>query len=424
MQNWGGYLRARHRSEKPIFWRDQVQFSDSAATLAVGLGRSYGDVCLNGAGDLLLMPSLDRILHFDPESGVVTCEAGVSLAALLAFCVPRGWFAPVTPGTKHVTIGGAIANDVHGKNHHVAGSLGNHVESFELVRSDGTYFCSRERNPSLFEATLGGFGLTGVITWAQLRLHPIRSAAMEVRSTPFRGIDEFVALSAVAEERSKYVVAWLDSTDPDQRGILLEGVHSPEQGGASYQPKVLGSVPSWWSTRVVNNWTGRLLNAGYSRRNAAERTYRQTLDGFFYPLDCVAGWNRLYGRSGLVQFQCVVPRRSIEAAGELMNRAAKSGAASFLTVAKLFGTIRSAGIMSFPRPGITVSFDFPASRRSLALLKELEAITMEAGGALYPAKDSTMSPESFRASYPRIEEFRRYVDPSVSSSFWRRVAGE
>ncbi|MFQ5889849.1 MAG: FAD-dependent oxidoreductase [Gemmatimonadota bacterium] len=432
-ESWGRYPAARHTRVTRLRWRDQrLPTPEPGATLLpYGLGRSYGDACLNDGGELVDTRHLSRFIGFDEERGILRCEAGVTLAGILDLVVPRGWFPPVTPGTKHVTVGGAIANDVHGKNHHRAGTFGCYVPRLELLRSSGQRLeCSPESNPELYAATIGGLGLTGLIVWAEIRLKRIDGPAIDVESLRFESLEEFFPLAAESDAKHEYTVAWIDSLTGGRamgRGRFLRGTHS--SGGIGSRGRrsshrtltVPFTAPNWLCRRFLL----RTLNAAYFRAHP-RRTVRRRVhyEPFFYPLDRVGGWNRIYGRRGFLQYQCVVPLGERSAIGEILLRIRRSGEGSFLSVLKLFGPQGSPGLLSFPREGVTLALDFPnTGERLLTLLDELDAIVAEAGGAVYPAKDARMSPGRFSSFFPQWRDFARYVDPAFSSGFWRRVTG-
>lgn len=399
--------------------------------LAYGLGRSYGDVCLNDGGVIIDTAGLDRFIAFDREAGVLRCEAGVSLADVLALVVPHGWFLPVTPGTKLVTVGGAVANDVHGKNHHAAGTFGRHVTRLELARSSGERLELAPGDP-LFAATVGGLGLTGLITWVEFRLHPIPSDRIDGTTTRFRTLRDFFRLSEAANARSPYVMAWVDTLRPEGRGLLMDGDWAPAGDDAGLPapntparraPRLPFDAPEW----ALNPLSVRAFNAVYYRQQwADEKRARTPYEPFFYPLDVARDWNRGYGRRGFLQHQSVVPfEDGQEAVRELLARVAKSGAASFLAVLKTFGDLPSPGLLSFPRPGVTLALDFAnRGERTIRLLRSMDDVVREAGGRVYPAKDACMTGESFRAFYPEWGAFAEHLDPAFSSSFWRRVMGD
>jgi FAD/FMN-containing dehydrogenase len=429
-ESWGRYPKAE-QSLNQLFWPTDfpLQGDPKLSQLPVGMGRSYGDVCLNDRNMLLLARGLDRLLAFDTRTGILCCEAGVTLAEILDFAVPRGWFLPVTPGTKFVTVGGAIANDVHGKNHHVAGTFGRHVLRFGLARSDGTRMeCSPAQNVEWYSATIGGLGLTGLIEWAEIQLKHIVSRKIVCQAIQFHGLKEFIALSE-ANSHCEYTVAWIDSVargGNTVRGIFICGDHSgtPELRSPTSKSKL--TLPIDLPGFVLNRATISLLNTLYFHKQLKKRvTAVMDYEPFFYPLDSVLHWNRVYGRCGLVQFQCTIPSRDgLTAIGEILEVIGKSGLASFLAVLKIFGNSSSPGAMSFPMPGITLALDFPIKpERTFALLDRLGEITMTAGGRLYPAKDARMTAAQFQSFYPKCREFTRHMDPRFSSSFWRRVNG-
>ena len=429
-QSWGRYPRAAHRHLLAAYWRDQLpgilDGADAASLLPFGLGRSYGDCCLNDGRDLVDCSGLNRILQADWQTGRVRVEGGVSLADLLRVIVPRGWFLPVTPGTKFVTIGGAIANDVHGKNHHRAGTFGRHVTQILLQRSDaGAVLCSPEQEPEMFAATIGGMGLTGVIAWADVQLKPVRSNAIEVDTVPFRGLEEFVAISRSSDSQYEYTVAWLDLFSGRRtQGLFFLGNHA-EHSVAEPSGRSI-TVPLDCPDFVLSKATIKLFNqAYYVAKSLAPRRAVSHYDPFFYPLDSVLQWNRIYGKRGLVQYQCVVPHAETAALEEMIARIGRSGHGCFLAVLKAFGDMPSPGLLSFPRPGLTLALDLPVrGERTLRLLDQLDEILAAVGGALYPAKDARMSSATYEVSFPRWRELREFIDPKCSSSFWRRVTGE
>jgi FAD/FMN-containing dehydrogenase len=424
-QSWGRYPRGEQQS-KPLYWPSDFpgSYGDGTSLLPVGMGRSYGDVCLNHNNTLLLTRPLDRLLTFDPQTGRLRCETGVTLGEILEFAVPRGWFLPVTPGTKFVTVGGAIANDVHGKNHHVAGTFGRHVRMFELLRSDGSRrFCSAGQNSDWFEATISGLGLTGLIHWAEIQLKPIVSRKVQYEATKFHGLDEFLALSE-QNRNSEYTVSWIDCVARGknaERGIFMCGDHSAIDEPREPRRARTINFPIDLPGIALNRATVGLFNALYFHKQTSKQVSKLVdYEPFFYPLDAILHWNRMYGKEGLLQFQCVVPQ--VEAIREILNAIARSGLASFLAVLKVCGDVRSPGMMSFPKPGITLALDFPIREgRTFELVDRLGAMTAEAGGRLYPAKDARMTGEQFRNFYPRWQEFSSYIDRRFSSSFWRRV---
>jgi FAD/FMN-containing dehydrogenase len=428
--SWGRVTREPQRVVRPRF-RDElpdlIGNKGAASKLAVGLRRSYGDSCLNGSGALIDMRGVDRFIHFDRETGVLRAEAGVSLSDLLRLVVPKGWFAPTTPGTRFVTLGGALANDVHGKNHHGAGSFGRHVCSLGLVRSDrGRLTVTPESESALFSSTIGGLGLTGVIEWVELQLVRIGGAYLDVETMPYSGLDEFWLLAEESGPAFEHTVAWIDCASRGKkqgRGIFSRANWIADGVYDVHDDRSWRRVPFEAPGLALNSLTGRAFNNVYYHLNGAKAgKSRQHYAPFFYPLDAVRDWNRLYGRHGMLQYQCVIPRNNQrDAIGTLLDVISASGQASFLAVLKTFGDLPSPGLLSFPRPGATLALDFPfRGDATLKLMTRLDAIVAEAGGALYPAKDGRMPGDMFRRSFPRWEQLVK--DPAISSDFWRRVA--
>ncbi len=431
-QSWGRYPKAEQNALKMLWRHEPIPSSDEASgnILPFGNGRSYGDSCLNDGGTLIDTCSLDRFIQFDAEQGLLRCEAGVLLSDIVELVVPRGWFLPVTPATRYVTIGGAVANDIHGKNHHRSGTFGCHVSAFELLRSDGSrMLCSEIENPEWFSATIGGLGLTGVITWVEILLKPIMSPHVLEETIRFANLDEFFSISEESDTTFEYTVAWIDCTAKGERlgrGLFRRANHGAAslrgRRSTKYTAIALPLVPS---ALLVNRLTLRAVNSLYYRNQIrARRTRTKHFESFFYPLDAIGRWNRMYGPRGFLQYQCVLPHSDgATALREMLEAVAASGLGSFLAVLKIFGDKESPGLMSFPRPGVTLALDFPNKPRAMELLDRLDEITRSAGGAVYPAKDARMSRESYQAYFPQWEEFSRFIDPRCSSSFWRRVTG-
>ncbi len=423
-RSWGGYPQAQQRVVR-IERRDATLPDTQEPMLAYGNGRSYGDSCLNDGGVLLHTRGLDRFIAFDAQRGVLRCEAGVLLSEILDFAVPRGWMLPVLPGTQFVTVGGAIANDVHGKNHHRVGSFGEHVLRFELLRSDGTRReCSRAENADWFQATIAGLGLTGLVTWAELQLQPSVGPWVRAESLPFRGVATFLEMSRESELTHEYVVAWIDcgSGSGSGRGLLQRANPVPHAAPASKKRR--WSVPLTPPLSLVNRLSVRLFNNMYyalGARSAPPR--RQDYRAFLFPLDAVENWNRIYGPRGFLQFQCVVPEAAArDTLGAIIQRISQSGCASFLAVLKRMGDRPASGMLSFPRAGVTLAVDFPMQGTStLRLLDALGELVADAGGALYPAKDACMRPAHFQNAFPNWKSMSDFLDPRFSSGFWRRV---
>ena len=428
--SWGRYPKIAHHHVHRPAWSDQVPKILRAAApgflLPYGLGRSYGDSCLNAGRELIDCRRLNRILGFDESTGMVRCEGGVSLSDIIDVFLPKGWFLWVTPGTRFVTVGGAIANDVHGKNHHCAGTFGAHIRQIGLHRSnDGLVICNFEKNPDMLRATIGGLGLTGVIAWADIQLKRVAGPWIDAESISFQSLNAFLDLSRESNDRFEYTVAWLDCFAGQESSWHVfrrepwrrSGQGIPSQTRPQTALCTAGLVAQPSSVRAFNNAYYRTQEA---RKGEAVAPY----DTFFYPLDSIRQWNLLYGKQGFLQYQCVIPETNVDAFEELLDRIARSGMGSFLGVLKQFGSAPPVGILSFPRPGLTIALDFAMrGERTLKLMQSLDEIVQQSGGALYPAKDARMSPALFEASFPRWRGFVPYIDPRMSSSFWRRVTG-
>jgi len=427
--SWGRYPQVEQRILPLHDRRARLPEFDGLA-LPHGNGRSYGDSCLLPGGTLLHSRGLDRFISFDPANGVLRCESGVTLDQIIELVLPQGWFLPVTPGTRYVTVGGAIANDVHGKNHHRTGTFGHHVRSFNLLRSDGSQrLCTPAADEEgWFSATVGGLGLTGVVTEVELQLRRVPGPWLESENIRFGSLGEFFALSRESAATHEYSVAWIDclATGKNRgRGHFTRADHAPLQG--STRPGAPGrglAMPFTPPLSLVNRFTLRPFNSLYYwRQPARSKRSASHLLPFFYPLDGIREWNRMYGPRGFLQYQCVVPPAHAEAGiAALLSEISASGSGSFLAVLKEFGDVASDGMLSFARPGTTLALDFPNDGKPvLKLLERLDRIVDGAGGAVYPAKDARMSATSFQRAYPRWEEFTTFIDPRFSSGFWRRV---
>lgn len=427
LSGWGNFPRIAAELRR---FRGAAALADLTAAapslIARGNGRSYGDSALNAR---LTVSTLDhdRLLAFDPASGRLTCEAGVLLSDLVDIFLPRGWFVPVTPGTRLVTVGGMIAADVHGKNHHVAGSFGRHVESLRLLTGDGAAVtCSATENAELFRATIGGMGLTGVILEASFRLMPVESAQIRQQTV---ACGDLSAVMAAFEDSAgwTYSVAWIDCLARGRRrgrSLLYRGEHArPDELPAALRktplrlvPKARWRVPLTPPEGLLNFWSVSAFNELYYRRGAGAGSGLIDAETFFYPLDALLEWNRIYGRSGFLQYQCVLPKpASRDGLALLLDRIAAAGSASFLAVLKLFGPADAAGgYLSFPMEGYTLALDFPATAANLSLAHELDAIVADHGGRLYLAKDSRMGLDLLRRGYgdglARFLEMRRGLE--------------
>ena len=429
VSSWGNYPPSSHdvisQENLPLI-HDQTK-----KVLPYGNGRSYGDVCLNDNGTLIDTRCLDHFISFDEHSGVISCEGGVLFSQILELIVPKGWFLPVTPGTQYITLGGAIANDVHGKNHHNAGAFGRHIRRLELLRSDGSRLeCSATKNAQWFKASIGGLGLTGLITWAEIQLLKVGSPLIEQQSKSMLDLTHFFEFSRESASTDDYSVAWIDCLAKGSeigKGVFFTGKHIHSSQAQVHVPKrsplalsvpvdLPGSVFNRFSVGVFN----RLYYGAHLRQRDPENVHYRP---FFYPLDKLQHWNRLYGKRGFLQYQCLIPSADQEPAiREILRLISQSTSGSFLAVLKQFGDIPSPGLLSFPRAGTTLALDFPIKgKETFELLESLDSIVLSAGGAIYPAKDARMSATMFKVSFPQWEELVPYIDPKFSSSFWRRV---
>jgi len=404
---WGRVHRANGELARPERLSALKHIAAERPAPAIGMRRSYGDACLNDGGAAIDMTRLDRILAFDDEQGIVHVEAGAQIGALLKVFAPKGWLPPVMPGTGFATIGGAIAMDVHGKNHHGAGSFGCHVVELSLMTPKGIKVLTAKKNVGLFKATIGGLGQTGPIVSAKVQMLKAKGDVMVVTERRVEGWDEFLTLLDASD--ATYSVGWIDATARGLglgRGILEEA----ETGGGLVPTAKRGKhVPFDAPKFTLAAPIVRAFNAAYWRRVPdSGRTVVKPIDDFFFPLDKIQDWNRLYGKRGFHQFQCVVP---IDAAGKLramLEKIAVSGLASPLAVLKRMGPGR-AGYMSFPMEGYTLAVDFPNSNAAERLIRELESATTEAAGRVYLAKDSLAAADTIRAMYPEHGDWLKTV---------------
>ena len=341
--------------------------------------------------------------------------------------VSQGWLLPVTPGTQMATVGGAIANDVHGKNHHVLGTFGEHVLQFKLLRTDGQLLvCSPNENPEYFAATVGGIGLTGVIVEATLQLRKVPGPWLETQTVPYGSVRDFFALAHESEANWEYTVSWIDClAGSSGRGLFMRGNHAHHVARAAPvgRERNLPLVPP---VSLVNKLSLSLFNHAYfyknSRMYGTQVTHYQP---FFYPLDNLQNWNRMYGPKGFYQYQSVVPTAdAAQVTNAMLGEIARSGQGSFLAVLKTFAERPSVGMLSFPQAGATLALDFPNKGVATeALFRRLDAIVLEAGGRIYLGKDARMPRAMFEVGYPRLAEFLQYRDPGISSEMSRRLMG-
>jgi decaprenylphospho-beta-D-ribofuranose 2-oxidase len=437
LTGWGLNVRADCVLREPELPAEVAAWLDRDGTIARGLGRSYGDAALNGGGQVLGLRRVDRYLGFDAEAGVLTCEAGATLAQIIGDFAPRGWFPMVTPGTKFVTVGGCIANDVHGKAHHAQGCFSGCVDAMTVLLASGDVVrASRDENADLFWGTFGGMGLLGVVLTATIRLRRIETTYFRQKAVV---VDDLAAMLAALEEGDRafpYSVATLDVTATGARlgrGVVSLGDHAPRAElparlaanplPVSGPPKL--TVPFEMPELALNPLTIRIVNAAIQarlRRAPALGHY----EGFFYPLDVIGYWNRGYGRRGFAQYQFVIPfADGLARMREILGAILSSGELPFLNVLKRFGK-ESGGVLSFPREGYTFAIDFPIRANTVALLRRLDAMVLDAGGRVYLGKDSYVEAATFRAMYPALERFlalKAKYDPHgvFTSDLARRV---
>lgn len=429
LSGWGRQPVVQSEVFRPETLGDLRRAVEACSTVIPrGLGRSYGDASLNGEGSTLLSTRMDHLLAFDPNAGIVECEGGVGIRDLLDTFVPRGFVVPVLPGTSQVTVGGAVACDVHGKNHHVDGTFGRHVLGLELVGPSGArVWCSREENPDLFRASLGGMGLTGMITRVRLRLEPVSSAYVSVDCDRVADLDEALDLFEQTDDAYRFSVAWIDALARGGslgRSLLIRGNPLPVEqltGRAAKAPlerrgtrslDVPFDLPSAFLTRPGV----RLFNGLYYRmRPSRTRAAVRSIDRFFFPLDRLGGWNRLYGKRGLRQYQFVVPFAGGRTALiQVLEEVVRRGGGSFLAVLKRFGDAPPEGLLSFPAPGYTLALDFARGPGLDDLLTRLDRVVLDHGGRVYLAKDDRLDRDTFRQMYPEVDrwlEVKRAWDP-------------
>ncbi len=424
VSSWG---RLSHDLHHWVDWSSHEALAKTQGLgLAFGMGRSYGDVCLNAGGTLWGMSNLDKLIDFDAATGRLRCEAGVLLQTIQQLFIPRGWMLPVTPGTQRVTVGGAIANDVHGKNHHVVGTFGHHVLGLQLFRTDGALIeCGPTLNPEWFSATLGGLGLTGVIVAVELQLRPVAGDCLEVESVVFNDLPAFFEWTDASLKSWEYSVAWLDCLSKNTRGLLKRANHVNEYANKKPVQREF-NVRCTPPFSLVNQASLRVFNSLYFHWGVRGLgVHRVHYEPFFYPLDKIADWNRLYGSKGFYQYQCVLPgTEGLLGLNALLDEIKRHRAGSFLAVLKTFGAIASLGMLSFPKAGVSLALDLPnQGEKTKQLLARLDELVLNFSGRLYCAKNAQMNPELFRAGYPLLDEFLKYRDPGISSGLSRRLMG-
>lgn len=409
LHGWGRYPRLVCQIVRPTQPQAAKNFLTPATLTPRGLGRSYGDASLNEKGYVCETVWLNKFIAFNEETGVLTCEAGVTLAEILTYFVPKGFFLPVTPGTKYITVGGAVAADVHGKNHHQEGSFVNFLISFKLLIACGEILiCSRTQNPELFWATVGGMGLTGLILEVTLQLKKIKTAYIRQRTVKAANLEELFAALEKYDQKYLYSAAWLDTAARGRklgRGLIFYGEHAdiddltPETKENPLQIKLpkKREVPVDLPTIALNRFTIQTYNQYYWQKN--KTGWRIVpYETFFYPLDSLLSWNRLYGKRGFTQYQFVVPEaNSYQTVKKVLEKLEQEKYPSFLTVLKKMGPHQ--GLLSFPLAGYTLTLDFPISSRLIRLIKELDELVVEAGGRVYLAKDAFLDEQTFKSMY-------------------------
>lgn len=433
--NWGNYPIVES-DEKTFSFQDQLvqTLNSTVSFIPRGNGRCYGDASL--AGETISTLKYDKVIQFDIATGLFECESGLTLDKILEIIVPKGWFLPVTPGTKFITVGGAVGSDVHGKNHHVDGSFSNHIVEMELLLSDGSFItCSPTNNADLFQATCGGMGLTGLITKVAFRLKKIETSYIRQKQVKAENLEEVIRLFDEYKHYT-YSVAWIDCLKKGKnfgRSILILGEHAsvndlddrkkqdPLKLPAKKQITFPFNLPSW----ILNSFTVKMFNFLYYGKNFKKEINNVvSYEPFFYPLDAILHWNRGYGKKGFVQYQFVLPLSARAGLVEILNRISDKGLGSFLAVLKVFG--EQDDLISFPSEGYTLALDFPVRNGLMEFLDELDQVVLKYGGRLYMSKDARMKPEVLRAGYPRLDEFRAIVkkyNPSgkISSIQSRRL---
>lgn len=406
ISGWGGYLKTEAQLRYPQSQSDcRRHLHDSPPIIARGMGRSYGDSA--NASTVLQTTYLDHFIAFEHATGLLTVEAGVTLREILKLIVGKGWFLPVTPGTSFVTIGGAIAGDVHGKNHHVAGTFGQHVRSITMLLGTGEVMTtSPTQLPDLFHATCGGMGLTGVILAATIQLIPIRSASI-TQKTVKAGCVEEACEQLEAHGQATYSVAWIDCLAKGRslgRSMLMVGEHG-DSGGLSLAIKNPIMVPIHTPATLLNGMTMQAFNHAYYAKGTHNKTSIVSLLPYFYPLDAIGGWNKLYGKAGFVQYQFVLPKADgVANMRKILTQIADSGSGSFLAVLKQFGSANQ-NLMSFPIEGYTLALDFKMSASTIDLLHKLDDMVVGMGGRINLTKDAAMCEATFKQTYPRWQEF-------------------
>jgi len=413
--NWNNYPVVE-ASEISFDYEKEIALKLAQSSIPHGNGRCYGDASLST--DVVNTLRYDKVLAFDEVNGIITCQSGLLLSDLLQIIVPRGWFLPVTPGTKFITVGGAVASDVHGKNHHIDGAFSRHIVSMSVLTGTGaTFVCNAVDHSDLFWATCGGMGLTGIILEVKFRLKRINTAYIRQKQIKARNLDEIMGLFA-ENSGSTYSVAWIDCLKSGKnfgRSILILGEHAIRDEVRTDRfllpkEKSLVTVPFYFPSFVLNGFSVKIFNALYYAKNYKKRMDSVVhYDGFYYPLDSILSWNKIYGKKGFVQYQFVLPfASSRDGLIDILARINKEGAGSFLAVLKLFGD--QDNLVSFPMKGYTLALDFPIRPGLFEFLDELDKIVADYGGRIYLSKDARMKKEMFWKTYPHAHEFREILE--------------
>ncbi len=433
ISNWGNYpkVKAALKSFKSIKEISE-ELKSSASYIARGNGRCYGDSSLHSS--IISTLKYDNILEFDPVNAVITCQAGVTFESLIQFLVPKGFFLPVTPGTKFITVGGAVASDIHGKNHHVDGSFGDHIVRMEILQASGNVVeCTPDTESDLFNATCGGMGLTGIILSVKFKLKKIESSFIKQTSIKAKNLDEIFALFD-EYQKNTYSVAWIDCLQKGSslgRSLLMVGEHATEKESSplpradSFSSNKKLNIPFNFPVWVLNKVSIKIFNfLFYHKQFKKKKEAIVNFDQFFYPLDFINNWNRMYGKKGFVQYQFVLPLENSRAGlKKILTEISNNGTGSFLAVLKLFGE-QEGGLISFPMKGYTLALDFPVRQGLFEFLDHLDKLVLEYGGRIYLTKDARMSKEVFWKSYPNINRFQDIIKKINPNFKWRSVQSD
>ena len=432
ISNWSNFPIVEAEMKSFTSTSDLVEEVKSAESfIARGMGRCYGDASLED--HIISTLKYDNILDFDSTKGIIEAQAGVTLDDLISFLVPKGWFLPVAPGTKYITLGGAVASDIHGKNHHVDGSFKNHILSMQLLLASGeTTACTKESNPDLFMATCGGMGLTGIILSVRISLKKIANGFITQTSVKAKNLDEVFSLFETYKD-AMYSVAWIDclqSGDNIGRSLLMVGEHAKPEEIVTKENKPQKEHPPWlgipfaFPDMVMNRFSVKAFNfLFYHKQFRKIQKSLVTFDKFFFPLDFIKNWNRMYGKRGFIQYQFVLPLdKSKEGLEKILLEINRQGMGSFLAVLKLFG--EGDGLISFPLRGYTLALDFPMRKGLFEFLDHLDELVLAHGGRIYLTKDARMKRDVFWKSYPGAEKFKKIILDVNPSLKWKSKQAE